>query len=300
MTEHPPPAVTVAVLACVLVCAAYVAAAAGLRRRGDAWPWRRDCAFLAGGVALIWGLCGWLPGGPFTVHSARHLLVAMAGPVLLVVARPLTLALRVLPPGVLRRGLLRTAHSPFAAWLLFPPMAAVVDMGGLWLLFRTELLSAAHHRPALSAVLELHMLLAGLLFSAAVCQLDPVRRRWSPPLRAATLLLAGTAHAVLARSMYATGPPGTSFAPHDLRLGAQVMYYGGDAVEAVLALSLAVQWYATTGRRRARRAARSERGAPPVAPPPVRPGAAARRPAGVRATLRTRSSPERRTRSARR
>ncbi|MFF6815535.1 cytochrome c oxidase assembly protein [Streptomyces sp. NPDC012403] len=260
MTDRPLPAVVpLAVLACVLACVAYATSAAGLRRRGDAWPWRRDCAFVAGGAALIWGLCGRLPGGPFTAHSARHLLVAMAGPVLLVVARPLTLALRVLPPGPLRRGLLRVAHSPFAAWLLCPPMAAAVDMGGLWVLYRTELLSAAHHRPALSAALELHMLLAGLFFSAAVCQLDPVRRRWSLPLRAATLLVAGTAHAVLAKSVHATGPPGTSFATHDLRLGAQVMYYGGDAVEVVLALVLAVQWYTVTGRRRARNADRKRR-----------------------------------------
>ncbi|MFF5158308.1 cytochrome c oxidase assembly protein [Streptomyces sp. NPDC000348] len=252
MTDRPPPAVVAAaVLVCGLVCAAYAAAAARLRRRGDAWPWRRDCAFVAGGAALVWGLSGWLPGGPFTAHSVRHLLVAMAGPVLLVVARPLTLALRVLPPGVLRRGLLRAAHSPFAAWPLFPPAAAVVDVGGLWVLYRTELLSAMHHRPALSGLLDLHMLLAGLLFSAAVCQLDPVRRRWSLPLRATTLLLAGAAHAVLAKSVCATGPPGTSFTTHDLCSGAQVMYYGGDAVEAVLALILAVQWYAATGRRRA-------------------------------------------------
>ena len=44
--------VPVAVLACVLVCAAYVATAAGLRRRGDAWPWRRDYAFLPPGAWL--------------------------------------------------------------------------------------------------------------------------------------------------------------------------------------------------------------------------------------------------------
>ena len=52
------------------------------------------------------------------------------------------------------------------------------------------------------------------------------------------------------------GPPGTSFAAADLRAGAQLMYYGGDVVEVFLALVLAVQWYATTGRRRARQAVR--------------------------------------------
>jgi putative membrane protein len=93
------------------------------------------------------------------------------------------------------------------------------------------------------------MAAAGVLFSSAICQLDPVRRRRSTALRATTLLVAGTAHAVLAKTLYATGPPGTAFAAADLRAGAQVMYYGGDAVEVALALVLAVGWYTAAGRR---------------------------------------------------
>ncbi|XMA39929.1 cytochrome c oxidase assembly protein [Streptomyces albogriseolus] len=151
------------------------------------------------------------------------------------------------------------AHSPVAGWLLCPPVAAVVDIGGLWALYRTDLWSAAHRHPVLGGLLELHMLLAGLLFAMAVCAVDPVRRRSGLPLRAVTLLAAGAAHAVLAKSLYAAGPPGTAFAPPDLRSGAQLMYYGGDAVEVLLALTLAVQWYVTTGRRRAREAVRSAR-----------------------------------------
>lgn len=263
VTSGPLPAVVVAaVVLCGLAGAAYLWASAALRLRGDAWPRHRDAVFAAGVALVVWGLCGELPGGPFAAHAARHLLVAMAGPVLLVAARPLTLALRVLPPGAVRRGLVRVAHSAPVGWLLFPPVAAVVDIGGLWLLYRTGLLSAVHHRPVLGALLDLHMLAAGLLFSFAVCLVDPVRRRWGLPLRAATLLLAGAAHAVLAKSLYATGPPGTAFAASDLRLGAQIMYYGGDAVEAALACVLAVQWYTVTGRRRARAAARSGGGHP--------------------------------------
>ncbi|MFF8032876.1 cytochrome c oxidase assembly protein [Streptomyces sp. NPDC016626] len=261
VTAGPPPVFgPAAAFGCVLICAAYVLAAAGLRRRGDAWPWARDCAFAAGGAALLWGLCGRLPGGPFTAHSVRHLLIAMAGPVLLVIARPLTLTLRVLPPGRVRRGLVGVAHSAPVGWLLFPPAAAVVDIGGLWVLYRTGLLSATHHHPVISRLTDLHLLVAGLLFSFAVCQLEPVRRRWGLPLRAATLLAAGAAHAVLAKSLYAAGPPGSVFEARDLRLGAQVMYYGGDAVEVVLALVLAVRWYAVTGRRRGRRTASPVRG----------------------------------------
>ncbi|MEU3945829.1 cytochrome c oxidase assembly protein [Streptomyces sp. NPDC029526] len=259
MTAGPAPAVVAAaVLTIGLACAAYLWAAAVLRRRGDTWPWRRDCLFTAGCAVVVHGLWGQVPGEPFTAHSVRHLLIGMAGPVLLVAARPLTLTLRALPPGGVRRGLLRVAHSAPAGWLLFPPVAAVIDIGGLWALYRTGLSAAAHHRPVLGALLDLHMLAAGLLFTFAVLSLDPVRRRWGLPLRGATLLSAGAAHAVLAKSLYATGPPGTSFGTSDLRLGAQIMYYGGDAVEVALAVVLAAQWYAAVGRRLAR--ARAGRG----------------------------------------
>ncbi|MEU5665040.1 cytochrome c oxidase assembly protein [Streptomyces longwoodensis] len=249
MTAADPPFGPGAALACALACAAYLSGALRLRRRGDAWPWPRDCAVAAGAAVLAWGLSGPLPGGPFTGHALRHVCVGMAGPALLVSARPLTLALRLLPPGGVRRGLLRAAHSPPAAWLLLPPVAAVVDVGGLWALYRTGLLAAAHHRPWLDGALHLHLAAAGLLFSSAICQLDPVRRRRSTALRATTLLVAGTAHAVLAKTLYATGPPGTAFTAADLRVGAQVMYYGGDAVEVALALVLAVGWYRAAGRR---------------------------------------------------
>ncbi|SCE24197.1 putative membrane protein [Streptomyces sp. di188] len=212
--------------------------------------------FAAGCAAVVWGPAGPVPGGPFTAHTTRHLLTAVAGPALLAVARPLTLVLRLLPPGRPRRGLLRVAPSPAAGWLLFPPVAAAVDVGGLWLLYRTDLWEAAHRHPLLGGLLEPHMLLAGLLFAMAVCRLDPLRGRCGLPLRAVTLPAAGAAHAVLAKSLYLSGPPGTAFAAAGLRAGARLMYYGGDAVEVFLALVLAVQWYAATGRRRARQAAR--------------------------------------------
>ncbi|TDB85648.1 cytochrome c oxidase assembly protein [Actinomadura sp. 7K534] len=238
-------------VACALpVVAGYLAAARRLRGRGDAWPWGRDACFAAGGAALAAAVAGPLPGGAFTVHMAQHLLAGMVAPVLLVLARPLTLALRALRPGGPRRALLAAAHWRVSGWLLFPPVAAALDMGGLWVLYRTPLLAAAHDRPILHALVHAHVVAAGLLFTAAICQLDPVRRRWGLPLRGATLLAAGAAHAVLAKTLYALPPPGTAFAASDLHVAAQLMYYGGDLVEVALAVVLAVQWYAVAGRRR--------------------------------------------------
>ncbi|MFD6172420.1 cytochrome c oxidase assembly protein [Streptomyces coeruleorubidus] len=70
-------------------------------------------------------------------------------------------------------------------------------MGGLWLLYRTELFATMRHQSLLHGVVHAHMLAAGLAFTFAVCRLDPVRRRWSVAVRGATLLAAGAAHAVL-------------------------------------------------------------------------------------------------------
>lgn len=264
---HPGPATgpgtgqLLTVVAALLVAVAYLLAAGRLRRRGDAWPRWRDVSFTAGGVGTAWASWGAVPGGPFTGHMIQHLVVGMAAPLLFVVARPLTLALRALGPGRARRGLLVLARSRPVGWLVLPPLAALLDVGGLWLLYRTELFAAVRQHPLLHGVVHPHMLAAGLVFTFAVCQLDPVRRRWSVAVRGATLLAVGAAHAVLSKTLYASPPPGTDFAAADLHSGVQWMYYGGDVVDAALAVVLGVGWYTAGGRARARR---TRRGAAPT------------------------------------
>jgi putative membrane protein len=252
--------------AAAIAAAAYLAGVLRLRGRGDQWPQHRDVCFAVGTAALAAALLVPLPGEPFTAHTARHLVVAMAAPVLLVVARPVTLALRVLRPGRARRALLGAARSRPAAWAVFPPLAAALDVGGLWLLYRTPLGAAAEAHAALHALVQVHLVGAGLLFAFAVCGLDPMRRRWSPAWRGLTLLAAGAAHAVLAKSLYAAPPPGTDFAAADVQAGAQLMYYGGDLVELALAVVLARQWYTAAGRAEARRRRRARSCPVPAGP----------------------------------
>lgn len=242
---------------------AYLPAARRLRRRGDAWPGWRDVSFAAGGLGIAWAVAGGAPGGPFTGHMVQHLVLGMAGPLLLVLARPVTLALRALASGPARRGLLALMHARPAGWLVFPPLAALLDVGGLWLLYRTELFAAVRHSPAAHGVAHAHVVAAGLLFTFAVCQVDPVRRRWSVAVRGAALLAAGAAHALLAKTLYAVPPPGTDFTTADLRAGARWMYYGGDVVEAALAVVLGLGWY------RARRQGRLLVGRRPTKAPGV-------------------------------
>ncbi|MFF0109499.1 cytochrome c oxidase assembly protein [Streptomyces hirsutus] len=266
----------VSVVVALLGAVVYGTAAGRLWRRGDTWPWWRVVSFTAGSAGVAWAAAGPLPGGPFTAHMVQHLILGMAAPLLLVLARPLTLALRVLPPGAARRGPPALARSRPVGWLVFPPSAALLDVGGLWLLYRTELFAAMQHRPLLHAVVHAHILAAGLLFTFAVCRLDPVRRRWGLPLRGTTLLAAGAAHAVLAKTLYASPPPGAVLTTADLHTGAQVMYYGGDLVEAALGVVLAASWYRATGRaqRHRRRRADSAHGPRAVTEAPAEPEAA--------------------------
>ncbi|GAB3237711.1 cytochrome c oxidase assembly protein [Glycomyces halotolerans] len=223
-----------------------------LRRRGDTWPWHRDAAFTTGAWAIAYVFVDPLPGGPFTAHMGQHLIIGMAAPLLLVLARPLTLAFRALGPGPARRTLLALAGSRRAAWFAFPPAAALLDIGGLWLLYRTPLFAAVQHQPAAHILLQLHVLAAGILFTFAVCQLDPVRHRWNLAWRGTTLIAAGAAHAILAKTLYTTPPPDTAATTTDLQTGAQLMYYGGDLIELALAAVIALHWYTATGRTRTR------------------------------------------------
>ncbi|MEV7141694.1 cytochrome c oxidase assembly protein [Streptomyces tauricus] len=239
--------------------AAYLMAASRLRRRGDAWPRWRDGACTAGSVATAWATVGELPWEPFTAHMVRHLVLGMLAPLLLVLAHPLTLVLRSLAPGRARRGLLSLARSRPVGLLVFPPLAGLLNMGGMWLIYRTPLLAVTEHHPLPHSLVHAHVLAAGLLFTFAVCSLDPVRRRWGLDVRGGTLLAVGAAHSVLARTLYATPPPGTRFAAVDLHQGAQMMYYGGDLAEGALAVVLGIGWYTATGRAWARRLRREPR-----------------------------------------
>lgn len=140
---------------------------------------------------------------------------------------PMTpLALRNLALGVARRGLLSLAHSCVVGWRVFPPLAALLDVEGC-VCCTAPKCSRPCSPNRRHASVHAYVLAAGLLFTFAVSQLDPVRRRRSLALRGTALLAAGAAHAVLAKTLYAAPPPGNAFAPADLHTGAPAMYYGG-------------------------------------------------------------------------
>ncbi|MEA5367839.1 cytochrome c oxidase assembly protein [Amycolatopsis sp., V23-08] len=238
------PGVVAAVLGAVV---AYETGTGRLRRRGDSWPVARDLWFTAAGLVVLGS--GGVPG--FTGHMVQHVLLGMVAPLAVVLSCPVTLLLRAAPVRA-RRRLKRVLASRLAVALVFPPVAALLEASSLWVLYRTGLHAAAERASWLHVVVQLHVFLTGLLFTAALCGLDPVRHRYGPGLRATALVGAAAAHAVLAKTLYLVPPPGLVLAAADQEHGAEVMYYGGDLVEVTLALVIAVQWYVARGRAAAR------------------------------------------------
>lgn len=229
----------------VLAVAAYVVLVVRTRGRGRAWPFARTVSWVAGCLLATAAVAGPLreaAAKSWPAHMTGHVLLGMLAPLLLVLGAPVTLALRALPAASARR-LVRLLRSRPLRFLTEPSVAAVLDVGGLWLVYGTPLLDVAHAHPAVEVLVHAHVLLAGYLFTAVLVGPDPLPHRRGTRHLLAVLVLALAAHDVLAKHLYATagGPD-----PLDEQRGALVMYYGGDAVDLALVVLVCARWYRRT------------------------------------------------------
>lgn len=212
------------------------------------WPRQRAALWLGGlaaaGVATVGPLAA-AGHHDFRAHMVGHLLLGMAAPLLLVRSAPVTLLLRALPVSGARR-ISWILRWPVVRWLTEPLVAATLDLGGLWLLYRTDLFALTHHHEVAHAAVQLHVLVAGCLFATAVVGVDPNPHRRGFTHRGVVLVLAAAAHAVLAKSLYADPPAGVEDAA--ARSAGMVMYYGGDVVELAMVIVLWADWYHRRGR----------------------------------------------------
>jgi putative membrane protein len=220
-----------------------------LARRGTPWPVGRGAAAAGGLLSAAVALAPPLASrtGSFPGHVAQHLLLAMLAPLLLACSAPVTLALRTLPRRP-RTALLRVLHSRPLRILTVPAVVVLLDVGSLAVVYLTPLYGELHHRPVLHVLVHGHMVLTGCLLSWLLAGVDPLPRRPSTSGRIVVLVLVAGAHGVLAKLLYAH-PPAALGAADQVRAGAQLLYYGGDAVELLLAVAVMAEWYRRTGRR---------------------------------------------------
>ncbi|MFD6884815.1 cytochrome c oxidase assembly protein [Rhodococcus sp. NPDC060084] len=247
----------------VAICAvpAYWAAAAAAK----SWSLARTAGWTVGWLALaaVWGNSasadspaqghGALHGHgaanesfDFAGHMVSHVVAGMAVPLLLVLAAPVTLALRVLPLREARR-VSRVLRSRPCEVLTHPLVAATLNVGGLWLLYRTWLFDYMHGGTWVMWLIEFHIVAAGYLYTYSLVGVDPSPHRTSFGLRAAVLVVSIAAHNILAKTLYADPPPGVS--AEQAEMGSQIMYYGGLPFELALVVLLCHRWAARARRR---------------------------------------------------
>lgn len=235
-----------------LVAVLLVAAAAGYAwalwagRRRSGRPLLRTVMFYAGlacvGVSLI-GPLAQAAHESFTAHMAGHLSLGMMAPLLLVLSAPVSVLLRGL--SVRRaRAVSRVLRSPYVRVITHPVVAALLNAGGLWVLYTSPLFHAMHASVWWHALVHTHIFLAGYVFTASMVGVDPDPHRAPFTLRASVLIAFIAAHSILAKWLYAHPPVGVETA--DAQLGAQLMYYGGDAVDVLLIVLLFAGWYRAT------------------------------------------------------
>ena len=231
-----------------------------LRRRQIRWPIGRTACLLAGSACVMVAVLPpmALHDELFPVHISQHLLLGMAGPALLALSAPITLALRTLPLPP-RRALLRLLHSRTVEIITAPATAVLLDIGGHYVLYLTGLYAHAGNNDLIHAAVHLHMFFAGCLLSWAIIGIDPIRHRPGFPTRIGVLIIAGAAHDTLSKLMYAHDLPAGGGPIADRHHGAMLMYYGGTVIDLALATVLMVQWWRVSGRILARADRRASR-----------------------------------------
>jgi cytochrome c oxidase assembly factor CtaG/putative copper export protein len=166
----------------------YLLGAARMRARGDSWPILRTIGWVMGWAIFVWATCG-APGVYgrvlFSMHMVMHMTLSMAAPILMVLAAPVTLALRTLTP---RRDhtlgprelLLALVHSRYFTVIANPVVAAVIFFGSLIVFYYSPLFDLALRTHTGHVLMTIHFLFAGYLFAWVLVGIDPGPKRWPP------------------------------------------------------------------------------------------------------------------------
>ncbi|MGV1007908.1 MAG: cytochrome c oxidase assembly protein [Dermatophilaceae bacterium] len=265
----------VAVVAILL----YVGAVVRLHRRGDRWPVGRTVMWVAGWLVFAWATSG-APGVygrvSFSWHMIGHMVIAMAVPILLVLAAPLTLVLRVQPHRTdgtygVREILLGLVHSRYVRVVANPVVAAVIFFASMVVFYYTPLFELALTTHTGHVLMVVHFLLSGYLFAMVLVGVDPGPRKWAPALCLVILFATISFHAffgvavaqgttlLAADFFHAVRMPWVPDPLADQQRGGAIAWGVGELPTLALALLVTLAWVrsdAAEARRHDRQAAR--------------------------------------------
>jgi putative membrane protein len=220
------------------------------------WPRHRILLWIAGCFVTAWTVqAATANHDDFAVHTMAQVGLGILAPLLLMLSAPVTLALRSLSRVPARR-LSRLLGSRPVRFLVHPIPAAILYLGGLWLLYPGGLYPSIHTNGLLFAVVHLLVFVSGCLFVASIAGVDPNPHRARFATRAIVLCAVIAVHSILAAYLVGNPPAGVPAASAET--GSAIMSYGGDAAFVVLSMLLCVGWYRDVGRPRRRSFARRQ------------------------------------------
>ena len=249
---------TVAVVAIAL----YIGAVSRLHRRHDRWPLGRTVLWVLGWLVFIWSTCG-APGiygrVSFSWHMISHMSIAMVVPIMLVLAAPLTLVLRVQAhrkDGTLgpREILLGLVHSRYLSVMANPVVAAALFFVSMVVFYYSDLFELALTTHTGHVFMVVHFLLSGYLFAMVLVGVDPGPRKWPPWARLVVLFATISFHAFFGVALQegTTLLAGDTFRAMtvpwvpdlliDQRLGGSIAWGIGEFPSLVLALLVTLAW----------------------------------------------------------
>lgn len=209
--SYDPDALMIGVL--ITAVALYIKGVVLLSRRGDKWPVGRTVAFALGISAIDYATSGGLgvyAKFSFEYHMVAHMVLGMVAPIGIVLGAPITLALRTLPQGRktdergVRGSLIALLHSKPAGIFTNPVMALALFDGSLFALYMTPLFGNLMQTHIGHLAMNVHFLLAGILFFHVIIGIDPNPRKVPHIIRIVILFAAMSIHAFFAIALIST------------------------------------------------------------------------------------------------
>lgn len=227
----------------VLMTSVYIVAVIHSNRTYRRWPLIRTICLLVGMICASLAVIGPLADRAHTdfyVHMFAHLLLGMAAPLFIVLSAPMTLLLRTVSVKIARK-ITKILKKEIIRFLSDPLFTSIMNIGGLWIVYMTDLFGVMHENSGVFIAIHVHMFLAGYFFTYSMIHIDPNPHRANFLYRSIVLVLAISGHGVLAKYLYANPPIGVAITMAEE--GAKLMYYGGDLIDIVIIFIICLQWY---------------------------------------------------------
>lgn len=250
-----------------------------MHSRGDKWPVGRTISWFLGLLIIGWATFGGLGRYShvlFSAHMVSHMMLSMVAPIFLVLAAPVTLALRTLPgprqPGEVspRQMLTNFLHSRFSRFVTHPLVGPTLFIASLYGLYFSPIFGALMQNHLGHAIMVIHFIAVGTLYYYVLIGIDPSPRKLDPLVRFGALMVTVPFHAFFSISVMSSN---TIFAKsywdelhrpfltnllQDQYLGGGIAWAMGEVPLVLVMGAILVQWVRSDARE-AKRFDRSER-----------------------------------------